>query len=299
MPERERIACAVCDSATSTPLIQKFGLTISRCPRCGLVFANPRASVEEIWARYSPTYFWDEYLPAHGVIDGQFDLEVFDRTHAEMLGLIARRAGIVGRMLEVGTGAGFFLKAAERAGWRCAGVEVSREAARFAKEQLALEVTQGSAEEIAYPPGSFDVAVLFEVIEHLLDPARALRAVRQAVRPGGLVLLSTPNYDALSRRLLGRQWAVISPGEHLYYFTEPSLTALLEKAGFARVQFQRKFPGFDLTGTMNHNCTHEPTSRRAAFYKHFVQLCGPALAPAVRAGGLGDTLLCFAVRPVD
>src|SRR5262245_29416400 len=169
MPEREHIACAVCDSLESRPVYRKFNLTVSRCARCGLVFATPRATKEEIWRRYSPTYFWDEYLPAHGVVNGQFDLAHFDAVNAPMLALLASLAPAGGRMLEVGTGAGFFLKAAERAGWQTSGFEVSPDAAAFARDRLSLDVRQGSAEEISYPPGTFDAAVLLEVIEHLLD----------------------------------------------------------------------------------------------------------------------------------
>jgi 2-polyprenyl-3-methyl-5-hydroxy-6-metoxy-1,4-benzoquinol methylase len=296
MVPREAIACAVCDSMEARPVYEKFQLTVSRCTRCGLVFATPRATRDEIWSRYSPSYFWDEYLPSHGVVDGRFDLSVFDRRHAAMLQLISGAAAH-GRMLEVGTGAGFFLKAAEREGWDCAGIEVSREAAEFARERLHLDVRQGSAEEIQYPDASFDVAVLFEVIEHLLDPRRALESVARAIKPGGHILLSTPNFNALSRRALGRQWAVISPAEHLYYFTEVSLGRLLVRAGFTNVRFERQYQGFDVIGTMNAACTHEPQSRRAKLFQIVASRCGARMARLVREYGLGDTLLCFATRP--
>ena len=297
MLPREAIPCAVCDSQDARPIYRKFELTISRCARCGLVYATPRATRDEIWSRYSPSYFWDEYLPSHGVINGKFELVTFDALHAAMLQLISRHAP-PGRMLEVGTGAGFFLKAAERAGWSVAGIEVSREAVGFARDQLALDVRQGSAEELQYPDASFDVAVLFEVIEHLLDPLRALQSVWRAAKPGGRVFLSTPNFDALSRRILGRQWAVLSPAEHLYYFTEKSLGRLLTRAGFAEVRFERQYQGFDLQGTINASCSHAPESRRARVFRSVVKRCGPRTGWLIREAGLGDTLLCHATRPV-
>ena len=297
MLPREPIACAVCDSLEARPVYRKFDLTISRCARCGLVYATPRATRDEIWQRYSPTYFWDEYLPSHGIINGQFDLAVIDQRHAPMLRLISSRVPVRGRMLEVGAGGGFFLKAAERAGWDCEGIEVSATAADFARTRLQLDVRQGSAEEIPYQSATVDLAVLFEVIEHLLDPRRALQSVWRAIKPGGRILLSTPNFNALSRRALGRQWAVISPAEHLYYFTESSLARLLVRAGFADVRFERQYPGFDVPGTMNAGCTHEPDSRRAKCYATVAKHCGKHVAWWVREYGFGDTLLCFATRP--
>ena len=296
MLPREDIPCAICDSLDARPIYRKFELTISRCARCGLVFATPRATRDEIWSRYSPGYFWDEYLPSHGVIEGTFDLATFDAVHAPMLRLISQHA-VPGRMLEVGTGAGFFLKAAERAGWNVAGIEVSNEAVVFARERLGLDVQQGSAEELTHPAASFELAVLFEVIEHLLDPLRALRSVWSAVKPGGRVLLSTPNFNALARRILGRQWAVLSPAEHLYYFTDTSLARLLTRAGFTEIRFERQYPGFDLQGTINASCTHQPDSRRARLLGSVVKCCGAHSAWLIREVGLGDTLLCVATRP--
>jgi SAM-dependent methyltransferase len=297
MASREAIACAVCDGREVRPRYVKFDLTVSQCVSCGLVFATPRASKEEIWGRYSPSYFWNEYLPSHGVIDGRVDLEALDRHHADMLRLIATRGGRPAHLLEVGTGAGLFLKAAERAGWTCAGVEVSSDAVDFAVTRLGLDVRQAAAEESVYPDARFEVAVMFEVIEHLLDPRRAIASVRRALRPGGHLVMSTPNFDALSRRVLGQQWAVISPAEHLYYFTEKTLRALLRREGFTDVTFVRQLPGLGLAGTMNPGCTHDPSSARARIYRHVVRYCGRGSAGLIRRWGLGDTLLCVATRP--
>jgi 2-polyprenyl-3-methyl-5-hydroxy-6-metoxy-1,4-benzoquinol methylase len=290
----ETIPCAICDSTDVHHVYDKFNLPVSRCVKCGLVFATPRIGREQIWSRYSPSYFYDEYLPAQGVIDRQFDLAVFDARHAEMLALIAAKIAPPGRMVEIGTGAGFFLKAAERAGWACSGIEVSQEAADFARTRLELDVRQGTAEDSGYPDGSVDVAIMFEVIEHLLDPRRSLEGVRRALRPGGRVVVSTPNFNALSRRALGAEWTVISPIEHLYYFTEATLERLLRRAGFTDVEFARQFRGF---GVMNPASTHSVGSWRSKAYQAVVKCCGPALAEPVRRYGLGDTLVCFAARP--
>ena len=115
------IPCAICGSTASKPIIQKFGHPIARCQNCGLVYANPRVPAEAILARYSAEYFWNEYLPAQGVKDGVFDLNHFDARYAALLGLIQASAGGPGKMLEIGTGAGFFLKAPSAPGGRYRG----------------------------------------------------------------------------------------------------------------------------------------------------------------------------------
>ena len=151
------------------------------------------------------------------------------------------------------------------------------------------------AEEMPFEPGSFDAAGMFEVIEHLRDPMAVLRAARRAVRPGGVLVLSTPNLSSVSRWVLGKQWAVLSPAEHLYYFTEVTLSAALIKAGFARVEFVREFEPWLLYETMNVRYTHAPESFRARVYRSLVFRYGPERYREIQRRGYGDTLLAVAV----
>ncbi|MCA1560177.1 MAG: class I SAM-dependent methyltransferase [Acidobacteria bacterium] len=258
------------------------------------MFANPRAPEDAVLARYSSEYFWKEYLPAAGAPEGRIDLEWLDTKNRPMLDLIRRHAPSGLRLLEVGTGAGLFLKAAERAGWSVSGLELSGEGATFARDRLGLEVRQERAEAMTFAPRSFDVAVMFDVIEHLFDPGAVLGATHSALRPGGLIVISTPNFDALSRHALGADWAVLSPLEHLYYFTEGTLAAILQRAGFQRIQFVRQFAGWGVPQTMNHAYTHSPGGRRARLYEKAVQHLGEAAHSLVLRFGRADSLLAVA-----
>jgi len=290
--------CPVCDGTTSRPKYHKFGLPLVACEGCGLVYANPRLTPEEIWKRYSPDYFWNEYLPALGVKDGHVDLEYFDGRHSAMLQLIARARPNRGRMVEVGAGGGFFLKAAERAGWTVAGIEISSEGVEFATSRLALDVRRESAEDLNFPAASFDVAVMFDVIEHLLDPAAALQRVRTVLRPGGLLVISTPNLDAVTRLALGSDWAVLSPAEHLYNFSEKTLGMLLRRAGFGGIEFERHYQGLGVYETMNPRYTHAPGSLRNRIYSSLVSTVGPFTYRQVQAFGGADALLATAASPL-
>ena len=140
------VACAICGSRETRHLYEKSGYGIGACARCGLVYANPRAPEAKILARYSRDYFWNEYLPSLGAAKGKYDLAQFDLRHAALLRMMAERAPGK-RLLEVGCGAGFFLKAAERAGWQVEGIELSDEASRFAGERLQLPIRRERAED--------------------------------------------------------------------------------------------------------------------------------------------------------
>ncbi|MBA3886409.1 MAG: class I SAM-dependent methyltransferase [Acidobacteria bacterium] len=299
MIDGTEVACALCGARDAVRLYTKFDWGIERCRRCGLAYANPRAPEEAILARYSSEYFWNEYLPAIGAPGGHVDVAFIDERHAPMLALIRERAPGAHSLLEVGCGAGLFLKAASRAGWEAAGLELSAEGAAFARDRLDLDVRAERAEAMSFPAGAFDVAVMFDVIEHLFDPRAVLEATRRALKPGGVLVVSTPNYDALSRVALGSDWAVLSPLEHLYYFTETTLGRMLESCGFSGVTFERRFAGWGLTETMNHQYTHAPGSWRQRVYRQVIARGRGWLQRAVQSRGRADALLCSAVGRGD
>jgi len=292
MDPGQPVPCALCGAMDTHRIYTKWGWGIERCRKCGLVYANPRAPEAAILARYSKEYFWNEYLPAAGAPAGNVDLDWLDRRHGPMLELIARQATAGRRLLEVGTGAGLFLKAAARAGWDASGLELSGEGASFARDRLGLDVRQERAEQMSFQAGTFDVAVMFDVIEHLFDPKAVLTATRRALKPGGILVVSTPNFAALSRFVLGMDWAVLSPLEHTYYYTEATLAAMLEACGFARIEPVRRFAGWGPIETMNYHYTHTPHGLRARTLAAIASL--PGAAGAVAGRGRADALIAIA-----
>jgi len=290
----ELVPCAVCGGLETRELYRKHGHVIGRCTSCGLVYANPRAPAAAILARYSADYFWKEYLPALGVVEGRYDLQWFDARYAPLLRLLGESSGR--KLLEVGCGAGFLLRAAERSGWRVTGIELSEEGSRFARERLGLDVRREQAEHTTFAPGTFDAAVMFDTIEHLFDPRAVLRSVSQALVPGGTLLVSTPNFNALSRHVLGPDWAVLSPLEHLYYFEERTLAALLDACDFEDVRFVREHAAWTPQETMNHRFSHAPDGLRARACGLLARAGGRTLARALQRAGRQDILLCTARR---
>ena len=182
------------------------------------------------------------------------------------------------------------------AAWR-QGSEHGLEAEfEIARNRLGLDVTECSAETMPLDVEPFDVVVMFDVIEHFFDPIVVLRTIRSILRPGGILVVATPNYHALSRLALGQQWAILSPFEHMYYFSEATLRHGLHEAGFTDVQYARRFPGWSVLETMNAQHTHAPASLRAAFYRWSTARFGPLLHRTVQAAGKGDVLLAISRR---
>jgi SAM-dependent methyltransferase len=271
----EHVACALCGADDTRPRHHKFNLNVVQCNRCGLVYTSPRLPKTHLWTRYSEDYFWDEYLKGLQIgRDGHVDLDRFAVHHAPILRLYQMYHPPPGRMLEVGAAAGLFMKSAERAGWTVQGLEPLPAAAAFARERLGLDV-------------------LTDTIEHLLDPIGVLTAIHRLMRQRGLLVLTTPNWEAFTRHALGAQWAVISPAEHLYYFSEATLTAMLRRAGFRWVHYHRDFaPG--AAETMLAGYSHAVGSARQRAYAAFVKVLGPAVFRAIQKRGLADQLVCVA-----
>ena len=175
-------ACDLCGAprSQSRALFQKSGLTVNHCPRCGVLYVNPRLRTDILWQRYSDEYFQNEYLPIHG----QYHAAHNDGIHAPNLRELGRFAK-PGKLFEFGAAIGLFLVAAKRAGWEVAGNELSSFAAAYAQQQFQIPVTSGRAEDVDLPAGSYDAVALWETIEHVQSPHAVLRKAAELLRPGG------------------------------------------------------------------------------------------------------------------
>ena len=290
----EHVSCVLCGVDDTRFRHHKFGLDVVQCKRCGLVYANPRLPKPALMTRYSEKYFWDEYMAGLGVgRDGYVDVDRFFRIHAPLLRLFQMYHPPPGDLLEIGASAGLFMKSAERVGWRTKGVEPMAPAAAFARERLGLDVFEGTLDEAQLPPASFDGVVMFDTIEHVPDPVAVLTSAHQLLRERGLLVLTTPNWEAFTRHALGEQWAVISAAEHLYLFSEATLTAALRKAGFSWIHFHRDLAAGPVQA-MNPNYTHQLGSLRHRAYREFVRLVGPFVFNKIQQRGLADQLVCVA-----
>jgi SAM-dependent methyltransferase len=144
------------------------------------------------------------------------------------------------RLLDVGCGPGFFVRAASIAGFAAAGVEISEYAVTFARERLGQNVSVGEARAGDLRDGPFDVVTMWDVIEHLPDPFAACEAVGDVLKPSGLLAISTGDIDSIAARLSGARWHLFNLPEHLWFFTADSLKRLLRRAGLAPFEQRRE-----------------------------------------------------------
>jgi 2-polyprenyl-3-methyl-5-hydroxy-6-metoxy-1,4-benzoquinol methylase len=150
---------------------------------------------------------------------------------AAMLDVLALPARERGRLLDVGCGNGTFLARMKDLGWQCAGIETDEVAARFAREHFGLDVQPGTLRGAALPDAGFDVITLSHVIEHVHSPNDLLLECRRLLRPGGRLIVLTPNTRSLGHRVFGRAWRGLEPPRHLHAYHPQVLRATVEAAG--------------------------------------------------------------------
>jgi SAM-dependent methyltransferase len=205
------------------------GFPIVRCRECGLVFVGRAQTAEELGAYYDAGYWEDPDAEGYG---GYAAAEARKRHHFGGLLAELERLTPVGDLLEIGSAYGFFLDEARRRGWRVRGVEPSPHAARHARDVLGLDVAAEPLTQLPIEPASVDCIAMWDVIEHLPDPRATLEAGLACLRPGGVLALSTGDVNSLTARLHGRDWSLLTPPWHQFFFSRRTMKLLLADIGF-------------------------------------------------------------------
>jgi 2-polyprenyl-3-methyl-5-hydroxy-6-metoxy-1,4-benzoquinol methylase len=229
----ELVACVVCGVEESEPQFERHGLMIVRCRRCHLAYVNPRPPWPECSLIYrDETYYRNANMAAFGYGDYLGEQQVLlQPLVAERVRYLARFRSGGGRLLDVGCATGLLLQAAQDLGWDAEGVDVSDFAVSVCR-QRGLIAHHGSVEDVSFPTGRFDVAVMDDTIEHLPDPRRTLEEMHRVLAPDGVLTINTCDDGGWLRRAMGRHWFHYKPLEHLWYFDRNLLARLLDETGF-------------------------------------------------------------------
>lgn len=228
--------CRACGAAEAPVSIgrEEGGHALGRCPACGTVVALDLPAPGALAALYDTLFETGAYARHRRTYEALARGEPrWSRYRARLLRRLERRTR--GRaMAEIGGGVGAFGMLATARGWSYADFDISEVAAGFAR-RLGLRATVfPEGEPPPVPAASADAVVMWEVVEHARDVAGLLRACRRALRPGGCLALSTPNWAY--GRTLEALGPLASPPLHLAFFDAASLRLALEAAGFTEVR---------------------------------------------------------------
>ncbi|MHC4600938.1 MAG: class I SAM-dependent methyltransferase [Planctomycetota bacterium] len=234
--ERTHVPCDLCGADDPAELFIKKGFPHVRCRRCGLVYVTPRLPrIEE-----QQTGFYEDLICITQGFDAmealEFSPQRLRKKRKEAASYLPFRK--TGRLLDIGCGLGGFLKAASEEGWKPEGVEIVPEIATYAAKSFPVHAT--SLGNAPLEDGLFDVVRLNNVIEHLPSPREVVATSFRILRPGGLLIVSPPNFDSLSVAVCGAEWRYIAGDQHIYLFGPPTLRRLLEDGGFRVVSVRTR-----------------------------------------------------------
>lgn len=213
------------------------------CVKCGFKHLAPIPS-EGVLEKFYKKQYYESHKPTY--ISNQIEEEAYLAIAFEERLQVYSRHTQGRELLDIGCGAGLFLKAAKEKGWHVLGVEPSASAATQAADQ-GLNIFTGTFDEFdAVNERSFDVVQLKNVLEHLPNPTEMINQCYNILSDDGLLYLEVPNdYDFIQKigvKIAGERNSWVSIPDHINYFNFSTLKRLVKKSGFKVVRTDTTFP---------------------------------------------------------
>lgn len=232
--------CCVCDTSNNCELfvapVQKYQkgvfdldvFPIVKCKQCGMIYVNPRISLEANNKYYEFALTGDQnFLDKHF-----FETYSFHRKKIDRYIRMIKKTKLEGRLLDIGCGNGYFLTRARESGFQVEGQEISPLFINYCRQTLDLTVYSGELDSLDLPASSYDVITMFDVIEHVYTPGILLKECNRLLKPDGILVVTTHDIGNFLAKLYGVKWHMIYPVGHVWYFNHTTLSSLLNKEMF-------------------------------------------------------------------
>lgn len=225
-----RPGCPVCSGLERARLFVKEGFSHHRCA-CGMVYVDPIIRQSVLEEHYAAEFSYYQVLRS----DLQVNLDRLKFRYG--LDRVESHASSRGALLDVGCGSGLFLEEAQARGWEVTGVEFNELSVARLRELGVSAITEPFP-TASVPVAAYDAVTAWDVLEHILDPARFVRGVRRALKPGGVLLVCVPNIDSLVNRMLHEKSGTFAGYAHINFFNARTLSALVEACGLRVSEYE-------------------------------------------------------------
>jgi 2-polyprenyl-3-methyl-5-hydroxy-6-metoxy-1,4-benzoquinol methylase len=224
--------CPVCEANESELLFTKDGFRHVQCRRCSMVYLNPRLNDAATYEFYN------------GQVNAIYNESKFDTVssstrlddEANLFNLMMieryRETREKGKLLEVGSGKGYFLHKAKEQGYQVYGLELNVRNYLLTREQLGDSIYNMDLLQAQFAPKMFDVIYMRDVIEHLPNPKPFFQELHRITKDGGVVFVETHNIDSFINQITRQRHTVIFGFEHPNHWSPKSLETILTWTGF-------------------------------------------------------------------
>lgn len=223
----------------------KDGFDVIECQTCQFKHVIPIPGPAELEELYEEKFYSKE-RPKY-FKETEEDLDWWNINYQTYYQLFEKYCpGRKGKVLDIGSGPGYFLKYGKEIGWDVLGFEPSQQAYQYSTKLGLNIVNDFFNAEKAQKYGKFDVVYMNAVIEHLADPIGLIKDVKKVLKPDGLICIIAPNdynplQNILKNNLRYDPWWV-APPQHLNFFDFKSIKKLLERLDFEIVESTTSFP---------------------------------------------------------
>ncbi len=309
VPAADSRVCFACGALLPAPAIRAidrwqgtpgtFG--VARCELCGAGRTYPRMDDTDLGRLYG-----DEYAPYTRVRGLLAIVSLLIRRSQTARALrsvpyAALRGLRPGRGLDVGAGRGDLSDALQRRGWRMTAIEPSADATHIGRD-LGLDARTGTLATVTLEQDAYEIAIFQQSLEHANEPVAELRHARTALRPGGLVLVSVPNFGSAQARWFRGAWFHLDLPRHRVHFTRAALVRSLERAGFVPESTATTSSSVGLAASIQYALAGRclfPAGMAFRVAALAAMLLAPVGALLDKATGGGDILHAVGRRPDD
>lgn len=216
--------CFLCGSSKIVELKGYERHELAKCADCSFVFMRKIPTMKELSDYYSVyAYGSEKVMPEPTRISLEALIGGFDAYRNN------------NRILDVGCGEGWMLEIAKNYGWEVYGTEYSPRAVEIC-EAKGIKMYPGILDPEKMDVKEFDVILSSETIEHINNPKEDFGNITKLLRKGGLLYVTTPNFNSLLRLLLKSKYDIIKYPEHLSYYTRTTLNNLLSSCGLKKIK---------------------------------------------------------------
>lgn len=230
-------SCLVCQHEQLFQF-KKRGFDYYRCTSCGLLSTFPLPDGATIEAHYAKAFIEGNY----GL--SRFYMKDYMRIYNDFVKklehtLQSYNMKLSGsKVLDIGCFTGELLELLQEKGADVYGLELQEEAVAIANRKLPGRVIKADVFSNVFPETRFDVIIMAGLIEHVVDPTTLLKRSYEMLRPGGVLMLQTPNSSSLLARMFGKYWPPCAPVEHIHLFSKNSIRKHLGTIGFKDISFK-------------------------------------------------------------